>query len=458
MPAEIVIGGATRGRLECRDGRAKTLEGAGGRRVVGLDEEEDELLAAVPAREVDPADRPGDRAGDGGEGGVPGLMPVRIVEGLEVVEVEHREREGPAGPLGPCDLGAGALAEGRAVQKSREGVGRRAREESSLLVGDRREEEKREEEEAGAEGRHDRPREEDRVPLGGLREAGEEKDARRRRRGTRAFGGSPGRGRTGGRRPRPRRARRTAVSAAFRARGRAERGGRGSRRSRTRAPRRGRAFGACGRPARSTSATRPKAAAVSAQKSAATCPGESTMSGHSTVEDRPRAGHAMIGPENPMKRTRCSPLVAVALLGAARAPPRPPTSCRHPRSSRSSTPRAAAGPAQPHRRRGAPRGDGAEPASLGRRRAVPEARGRPARPGAPGAPAPRVRHRPEHPRRCPTGGRGASRVPPGARLGIPVFSPDGSAFAFTRDADDRTELWLGETKTGARRGRARHAR
>ena len=39
-------------------------------------------------------------------------------------------------------------------------------------------------------------------------------------------------------------------------------------------------------------------------------------------------------------------------------------------------------------------------------------------------------------------------VPPGARLGVPVFSPDGSAFAFTRDADDRTELWLGETKTG----------
>ncbi len=39
-------------------------------------------------------------------------------------------------------------------------------------------------------------------------------------------------------------------------------------------------------------------------------------------------------------------------------------------------------------------------------------------------------------------------LPRGARFGMPVFSPDGSTFAFTRDADDRVELWLGETKTG----------
>ena len=39
-------------------------------------------------------------------------------------------------------------------------------------------------------------------------------------------------------------------------------------------------------------------------------------------------------------------------------------------------------------------------------------------------------------------------VPAGSRLGMPVFSPDGSAFAFTRDTDDQTEVWLGMTKTG----------
>ena len=39
-------------------------------------------------------------------------------------------------------------------------------------------------------------------------------------------------------------------------------------------------------------------------------------------------------------------------------------------------------------------------------------------------------------------------VPAGSRLGMPVFSPDGSAFAFTRDTDDRMELWLGDAKTG----------
>ncbi len=44
----------------------------------------------------------------------------------------------------------------------------------------------------------------------------------------------------------------------------------------------------------------------------------------------------------------------------------------------------------------------------------------------------------------------ATRVtlPAGARLGMPVFSPDGKTFAFTRDMEDRVELWLGETKTG----------
>jgi len=39
-------------------------------------------------------------------------------------------------------------------------------------------------------------------------------------------------------------------------------------------------------------------------------------------------------------------------------------------------------------------------------------------------------------------------VPAASRLGMPLFSPDGAAFAFTRDTEDRTELWLGETRSG----------
>ncbi len=48
----------------------------------------------------------------------------------------------------------------------------------------------------------------------------------------------------------------------------------------------------------------------------------------------------------------------------------------------------------------------------------------------------------------PEGRRTSIALPGGARLGMPVFSPDGAVFAFTRDAADRLELWLGETATG----------
>ena len=49
----------------------------------------------------------------------------------------------------------------------------------------------------------------------------------------------------------------------------------------------------------------------------------------------------------------------------------------------------------------------------------------------------------------PEGRKTRVALPAGARIGMPVFSPDGSVFAFTRDTDDRTELWLAETKSGA---------
>ena len=49
----------------------------------------------------------------------------------------------------------------------------------------------------------------------------------------------------------------------------------------------------------------------------------------------------------------------------------------------------------------------------------------------------------------PEGRKTRVTLPAGSRVGMPVFSPDGTVFAFARDAADRTELWLGETKSGA---------
>ena len=49
----------------------------------------------------------------------------------------------------------------------------------------------------------------------------------------------------------------------------------------------------------------------------------------------------------------------------------------------------------------------------------------------------------------PEGRKTRVTLPAGSRVGMPVFSPDGAVFAFARDAADRTELWLGETKSGS---------
>ena len=51
----------------------------------------------------------------------------------------------------------------------------------------------------------------------------------------------------------------------------------------------------------------------------------------------------------------------------------------------------------------------------------------------------------------PEGGKRRVELPPGSRIGLPVFSPDGRTFAFMRDTEDRSELWIGETKTAKAR-------
>jgi dipeptidyl aminopeptidase/acylaminoacyl peptidase len=48
----------------------------------------------------------------------------------------------------------------------------------------------------------------------------------------------------------------------------------------------------------------------------------------------------------------------------------------------------------------------------------------------------------------PAGTKARVVLPAGARITPPVFSPDGTDFAFLRDAEDHAEVWVGETKTG----------
>lgn len=51
--------------------------------------------------------------------------------------------------------------------------------------------------------------------------------------------------------------------------------------------------------------------------------------------------------------------------------------------------------------------------------------------------------------RISDGSRHALSVPDGAKLSVPVWSADGRRFAFTNAADDRVELWVGDTASGS---------
>ncbi len=53
--------------------------------------------------------------------------------------------------------------------------------------------------------------------------------------------------------------------------------------------------------------------------------------------------------------------------------------------------------------------------------------------------------------RLPSGQACELALAPESRIGMPQFAPDGSTFAFTRDAHDRTELWTGDSRSGALR-------
>lgn len=53
--------------------------------------------------------------------------------------------------------------------------------------------------------------------------------------------------------------------------------------------------------------------------------------------------------------------------------------------------------------------------------------------------------------RCADGTRTRLALPETPRIGLPVFAPDGSAFAFTQDTPSGTEVWLGDLASGGLR-------
>ena len=75
-------------------------------RDVGLRQQDHELLAALPEREVDLPDDAADPLRELDQHGVAGAVPVPVVDLLEVVQVEDEDAERAAEPAGPFDLQA----------------------------------------------------------------------------------------------------------------------------------------------------------------------------------------------------------------------------------------------------------------------------------------------------------------------------------------------------------------
>src|SRR5690348_16571675 len=77
----------------------------------GLGQDDRELVAAHPARDVHRPHGLAETFRDLGENAVAGQMPDAVVDRLEVVEVEEDERDAAAVPLGPEHLTAKRLME-----------------------------------------------------------------------------------------------------------------------------------------------------------------------------------------------------------------------------------------------------------------------------------------------------------------------------------------------------------
>ena len=90
-------------------------------------QQDDELLAAVPGRDVVLADRRDDRATDRAEHLVAGRVAVRVVEHLELVDVDHQDADRVAGATA-------ARQERRRTRRSSGGSGGRSARRSTALA------------------------------------------------------------------------------------------------------------------------------------------------------------------------------------------------------------------------------------------------------------------------------------------------------------------------------------
>jgi hypothetical protein len=91
---EVRIGLAVKGNGEFFDGGAQALGPGVGAVCGGVGENEGELFAALPTRDVFGANAGFEDVGDGLQRGVSGEMAVGVIEALEVVDVDHQHGEG----------------------------------------------------------------------------------------------------------------------------------------------------------------------------------------------------------------------------------------------------------------------------------------------------------------------------------------------------------------------------
>src|SRR3954451_925 len=107
------------------DGVADALGGVARALPACLGKDDDELLAAVAAHDVDLADLVTDAVGDLHHDRVADRMAVRVVDLLEQVEVEHQDGQGAVEPAGALDLPGQGRLEEPVVAEAGEAVGDR---------------------------------------------------------------------------------------------------------------------------------------------------------------------------------------------------------------------------------------------------------------------------------------------------------------------------------------------
>jgi hypothetical protein len=89
----LTVGGASATSSGGFDLAAQTLGDGEGPGSVGIDQREDELLAAVAGGQIDPPAAGLGEARDASQSGITGLVAVGVVVGLELVAVEEQQAD-----------------------------------------------------------------------------------------------------------------------------------------------------------------------------------------------------------------------------------------------------------------------------------------------------------------------------------------------------------------------------